>query len=47
MGNIMIPTTTAVGGKDTRFLSDQYKNIGNSKIDQGTLLIYTNGSVDL
>ena len=42
----MIPYTFAVGDKNTYFLSSQYKNFENDKIEEGTLLNTTNDNLD-
>ena len=46
MANNMLPYTIAVGEKYTFFLYHRYKFIGNDKIEGGTLLNATNGSLD-
>ena len=46
MGNNMILTAIAIAQKNTYFMSDHYKFIENDKIEEGTLLNFTNDSVD-
>ena len=46
MGNNMTPFAIMVGKKYTYFLYNRYKFIENDKIDEGTLLNATNGSLD-
>ena len=46
MGDNMIPYTLAVGDRYTNFTSTNYKFIGNDKIQEGTLLNPSNGSMD-
>ena len=46
MGNNMVPYAIMIGGKSTYFLYNSYKFFENDKIDEGTLLNATNGSLD-
>ena len=46
MGNNMVPCATILGEKFTYFLYHRYKFIANDKIEEGTLLNTTNGSLD-
>ena len=46
MANNMLPYTIAIGEKYTYFLYHRYKFIENDKIEGGTLLNATNGSLD-
>ena len=46
MGNNMVPYAIMLGEKYTFFLYHRYKFIENDKIEEGTLLNTTNGSLD-
>ena len=46
MGNIMCPSTIAIGEKNTYFISHHDKFFENDKIDEGTLLNKTNEYLD-
>ena len=46
MGNNMVPYAYAVGEKYTYFIYHRYKFIENDKIEEGTLLNATDGSLD-
>ena len=46
MGNNMVTYAIAIGGKYTYFIYHRYKLIENDKIEEGTLLNTTNGSLD-
>ena len=43
MGNNMIPYAIMIGEKYTFFIAHHYKFLENDKIEEGTLLISTNG----
>ena len=46
MGNNMVPYAIILGEENTYFLYHRYKFIENDKIEEGTLLNTTNGSLD-